>query len=67
MSIDLHCNGKNSFCSKLKKKLNYYDFTDFNHDAFDDSTIKRQEDFDEREMRHLLEKYYLALAKTRFL
>ena len=40
MSIDLHCNGKNSFYSNLIKMLNYYDISfNFNHDTLDDTKI----------------------------
>ena len=34
MSIDLHCNGKNSFYSSVINMLNYYDIPfNFNHDT----------------------------------
>ena len=40
MSIDLHCNGKNSFYYNLMKMLNYYNISfNFNHDSLDDTRI----------------------------
>ena len=40
MSIDLHCNGKNSFYSNLINMLNYYDISfNFNHDTLDDTKV----------------------------
>ena len=40
MSIDLHCNGKNSFYSSVINMLNYYDIPfNFNHDTLDDTKI----------------------------
>ena len=40
MSIDLHCNGKNSFYSNLMKILNSYNISfNFNHDSLDDTKI----------------------------
>ncbi len=43
MSMDLYCNGKNSFYSNLTTVLNYYNCVitfNCNHDTLDDTKIK---------------------------